>query len=52
MAVTVEVKENETAHITGPARITVVVDRPDMISIDEAEVEPALASVQSTAKKK
>ena len=52
MAVTVEVKENETAHITGPARLTVVIDRPEMISIDAAEVEPASAQTTSAAKKR
>ena len=48
MAVTVEVKENQTAHIIGPAKLTVVVDREEMISIDEAEVEPGAASAQSS----
>ena len=51
MAVTVEVKENQTAHIIGPARLTVVIDHEEMIHISEAEVEPGpeLASVQSRA---
>ena len=53
MAVTVEVKENETAHIIGPARLTVVIDRPEMISIDAADVEPeGMTLAQSSAKKK